>query len=369
MKISFPHIGNLSIALSSALRLLGGEVLVPPQTSKRTLSLGSANSPEAICLPYKLILGNYIEAIEGGAEAVLMLDSPGICRLGQYSSSCRNALSDMGYDIKFINFDLYKGKLKEVYSGFKEATGNGNPIDLMQAINLALVKIDISDKIDRMLFYNRAREIKPGSSDSKHRKILRRLDNAVTPSECRQVLKFAKEQFSLVPIDADKEVLHVTLTGEIFVVLDSFSNMEIEKELGRMGVHVHRMLNLSDWTNTFLIPSFMRLCETHGQKAEKYAKDFLRRDIGGDALESVGDASFAGTVESDGVIHLLPFTCMPEIISQNILPNVVLKNDIPVLSLILDEQTGRAGYLTRLEAFVDLLARKNQKKIIKSVVV
>jgi len=32
------------------------------------------------------------------------------------------------------------------------------------------------------------------------------------------------------------------------------------------------------------------------------------------------------------------------------------------MSLIFDEQTGRAGYITRLEAFVDLVKRKKYKK-------
>src|SRR3989339_1313592 len=100
MKLAFPHMGNLNPALSSAMRLLGGDVVIPPYSNKRTLSLGARNSPEAVCLPYKLLLGNYIEAIEAGAEAILMIDSPGICRLGQYSDAARTALKDMGYDIE-----------------------------------------------------------------------------------------------------------------------------------------------------------------------------------------------------------------------------------------------------------------------------
>lgn len=35
--------------------------------------------------------------------------------------------------------------------------------------------------------------------------------------------------------------------------------------------------------------------------------------------------------------------------------------DIPILPLIMDEQTGKAGYLTRLEAFVDLMRRRKRK--------
>ena len=55
--------GNLAIGVSGALRVLGADVVMPPYTNKRTLSLGAKHSPEAICLPYKLVLGNYIEAI------------------------------------------------------------------------------------------------------------------------------------------------------------------------------------------------------------------------------------------------------------------------------------------------------------------
>ena len=36
--------------------------------------------------------------------------------------------------------------------------------------------------------------------------------------------------------------------------------------------------------------------------------------------------------------------------------------DIPILALIMDEQTGRAGYITRIEAFVDLMRRKKIKQ-------
>ena len=52
---------------------------------------------------------------------------------------------------------------------------------------------------------------------------------------------------------------------------------------------------------------------------------------------------------------------MPEIMSQNIFPAMRENCDIPILPLIMDEQTGKAGYLTRLEAFVDLMRRRKRK--------
>ena len=362
MKISFPHMGNLHIALAGALKVLGAEIVVPPYNSKKTLSLGTRNAPESICLPYKLVLGNYIEAIEAGAEGILMIDSPGICRLGQYSDSARMALTELGYNVEFINFNLYNGKLREMYSKFKLATGNGNPLDLIRAINIALIKVEVLDKLDHALAYYRAREIHLGSAEAKYKKGIRAIDNAMTGKECKNALKFGLDQLAKVPINKEKEILHVDLTGEFYVVLEPFSNMEIEKELGRLGVHVHRKINVSDWTKAFLLPSFLRFNKTHEEISRIYAKEFLKRDIGGDAIESVGDTVKAGCMQRDGVIHLLPFTCLPEIMTQNIIPSVRSENDIPVLSLILDEQMGRTGYVTRLEAFVDLIKRRKRQK-------
>lgn len=355
--------GNLYIPLSAALRVLGGEAIVPPYTSIRTLELGSKIAPEAICLPYKLVLGNYIEAIEAGAEALIMINSPGTCRLGQYSDLIRTALIEQGYDVRFLNVDLYKGKLKEAYNCFKDATGNGNPLDIINAIRVAILKIKALDKFDSRLNYCRAREVNIGSADRKYKKALTLLDNALSVKECNEALEFGLEHISSVEMDNDKPILNVYTTGEIYVVIDQFSNMEIEKELGKMGVQVHRRVNLSDWLDRSMLPSVLRFSETQGEKAHRYAREFLKRDIGGDAVESIGDASLAAEQNNvDGLIHILPFTCMPEIISQNILPNVRNEKDIPILSLVMDEFTGKAGFVTRLEAFVDLIKRRKTSK-------
>jgi predicted nucleotide-binding protein (sugar kinase/HSP70/actin superfamily) len=57
----------------------------------------------------------------------------------------------------------------------------------------------------------------------------------------------------------------------------------------------------------------------------------------------------------------MPFSCLPEHVTQSILPKISKDIDIPVLSLSLDEQTAIANQRTRIEAFVDLL--RGRKKI------
>ena len=172
----------------------------------------------------------------------------------------------------------------------------------------------------------------------------------------------APGSLSKVEIDKNREVLNVDITGEIYVVNDEFSNQGIEKELGRMGVEVRRSLTVSSFLKDAIIPKIFRKGETHLQRADRLAKPYLMRDIGGDALECVSDVAYANERGIDGIIHLSPFTCMPEIMSQNIFPSMREDCEIPILPLILDEQTGRAGYITRIEAFVDLMRRKKRRK-------
>ena len=63
----------------------------------------------------------------------------------------------------------------------------------------------------------------------------------------------------------------------------------------------------------------------------------------------------------DGVIQLSPFTCIPEIVAKSILPQVCKEHGIGFLTISLDEQTGKEGLRTRLEAFTDLLMAKRKK--------
>ena len=361
IKVAFPHMGNIYVAWSGALRKIGVEAFIPPYTSKKTLSLGAKYSPEAICLPYKLILGNFIEAIDGGADYVSMITSPGCCRLGEYGKSINNALKDLNMGNKYIELELYDG-LKGMYNYLKILHPSNNPIPKIQAILIAMFKVFAMDELEDFLSYHRAREVNFGDSEKAFLKGRKLIESANTLGELRKAKKEALRLISNIKIDKNKDVLHVDLTGEIFLVLDQFSNQNISRELGKMGVQVRRSLTVSGFLKDAIIPKMFKKGETHLERAYRMAKPYLMRDIGGDALECVSDVMFAKENNKDGIIHISPFTCMPEIMSQNIFPKMRENIDIPILTLIMDEQTGRAGYLTRLEAFVDLMRRKKMKK-------
>ena len=359
-KVSFPHMGTVCYAWASALRIIGCEPYIEPYTSKKTLSLGTKHSPEAICIPYKLILGNFIEAIEGGADYVAMITSPGCCRLGEYGKCISNALKDLGYDAKYVEMQLYDG-IKGMYDFLIKISETKNLLLFTRAIVIAMIKTFMLDSLENKLSYYRAREIHFGDAEKHYKNALKIIDKNDTIFGLKNAQKLVDEEMKKVEIDIKKDVLYVDITGEIYIVNDEFSNQNIERELGRMGVQVRRSLTLTSFLKDAIIPKIFRGKETHLQRAFRLAKPYLKRDIGGDSLECVSDVVYAQERGVDGIIHLSPFTCMPEIMSQNIFPAMREDHDIPILALIMDEQTGRAGYITRIEAFVDLMRRRKRK--------
>jgi predicted nucleotide-binding protein (sugar kinase/HSP70/actin superfamily) len=361
IRVAFPHMGNVYIAWSAALKKLGVEPFIPPHTSKKTLEIASKYSPDSICLPYKLILGNFLQSIEKGVDYVAMISSPGICRLGEYGQSIKNVLKDLGYEDKYTELQLYDG-FKGMYKFLIEISGVNNPVLVVKAINIAVRKMFVLDRIENLFSYYRAREIEQGTAEKHYNRALSLIIDASNTKELKAYEKEAIAEIKKTEIDKNRDVLTVDITGEIFLVQDPFSNQNIEKELGRMGVQTRRSLTVSSFIKDAIIPKAFKKGETHLERAYRMARPYLMRDIGGDALESVSDVAYANERGVDGIIHVSPFTCMPEIMSQNIFPSMRENCEIPILTLIMDEQTGRAGYITRLEAFVDLMRRRKLYK-------
>jgi predicted nucleotide-binding protein (sugar kinase/HSP70/actin superfamily) len=200
-------------------------------------------------------------------------------------------------------------------------------------------------------------EVEKGTANRIYREALDAIDRADDSRALKQVQAEYSSRLDAVETDPDAEPLIVGITGEFFVVLEPFSNYDIENELGKLGVEVRRTTFLSEWTKFSLFLNPLGINEK--DRIHRAALPYLKHDIGGEGWESVGE-KVLHSGEYDGIVHLAPFTCMPEIIAQNIMP--ATKENIPVLTILCDEQMTKTGVLTRLEAFVDLLKYKRRAK-------
>jgi len=358
MRIGVPHMGNLYIPLKALLERLGPDFVIPPVNNQRTLSLGVRYSPEGMCIPFKLTLGNLIEAAELGADTMLMPAGSGICRLGYYAKTQEQVLRSLGYDAEIVCVGVSQHKLFGLLKAIKRLSNNAPWSKIISAFRFGLTKLNILDEIERAVQKVRPVELVKGTANQLFAQAVKATEQADDYQSLKRVKTDYLEQLSLVERDEDTEPLVVGIIGEFFVLLEPFSNLDVEKELGRLGVEVRRSLFTSEWTKFSLFLNPLGVNEK--DRLHKAAMPYLKRDIGGEGWETVGEKVLHAK-DYDGLVHLAPFTCMPEIVAQNIMPST--KENIPVLTILCDEQLGKPGMLTRLEAFVDLLKHRRRAKV------
>lgn len=359
MKCTFPHMGNLYIPIRALLLELGHEPIVPPPCSKRTLDIGSVHSPETACLPLKINIGNYLEAAESGAEAVVMAGGVGPCRFGFYGQVQKEIMRDLGIDLDMIIIEPPAAGWQKCLTSLAKLSNKRPRKQIVHAAALAYEKFQSVDRIEAA-----ACTVRPVAKDVRAMErvldsVLRHLDEAMSMASIRRVTRDGIEELRALMIPNAEPRLRVGLVGEIYTVLEPFVNQDIERFLGQSGVLVERTVHIGHWVKHHIVLSALRPIRHLRLVAE--ANGYLQDAVGGHGLESVAHSvEFARSGEVDGVIHLLPFTCMPEIVAQGILVNVGRDFQMPIMSLVLDEQTGEAGYQTRIEAFLDLLERRKQ---------
>jgi len=326
-------------------------------SSTPLLSLGVKYSPEGLCLPFKLTLGNLIEACELGADTLVITSGDGICRLGYYSKTQEQILRDLGYNFEIIQLSLSGRKLFGLLKLMKRLSNNASWFKIISALRFGIVKQFAIDKIERVVQKVRAVEQVKGTANRLYAKAIQAIDNADDYNTLKKVQRDYIDQLNHVAKDTQAKPPIVGIIGEFYVTLEPFSNQNVESELGKLGVEVRRRTFISTWTKFSFF--FNSLGWDEKSKIHKAARPYLKRDIGGDGWETVGEKVLHAK-EYDGLVHLAPFTCMPEIVAQNIMPST--KENIPVLPIVCDEQMNRTGMLTRLEAFVDLLKSRRQAR-------
>ncbi len=360
MKVTFPHAGQAWVPLSTVFAKSGVECIVPPPTSKRTLSLGVKYSPEWVCLPFKLNLGNFLEAMEMGADTLAYVSGAGLCRLGYYAKVSEQILRDAGYQFEMVTFDWQEKGIVGLADFLRTVLPDRSLRQIAGDIKFGLSQLKVMDDLERMTHRLRPRADNPAEITRIWRTAGARVAKAWSPADLKRTKAELVDEFNSVPLNPYADPLRVGLLGEFFMVVESFVNMDVEDRLGRMGVEVHRHAFFGDWARTWLFLEAIGL--SHGKKVKKAAAPYLSRDVSGDAVQTVGETILHQQEGFDGILHLLPFTCMPEIIAQNVMPTVTKDYNIPVLSIVLDEQLGQAGFITRIEAFVDLMNRRRSIK-------
>lgn len=357
MKLTFPHMGHIYIAAKVVFDRLDMDYVMPEPRNRAALEKALAVAPESICLPFKTILGNFIEGLDRGADTIVFGGGHGRCRLSYFGDLLKETLEGMGYTFHFLFIDFNHMDLRQMSAEFGPLVRGKSSFCITRALLEAAHTVFSVDRLYTKSCRIRCRELHGGDTDAVmyrfERSVLHARDAGRILAELREAHRALRE----VPLDPEARPLRVMLVGEIFTACEPFVNLEIERKLGQMGVDVYNTLNVSGWVRDHFLGSVLPFLPRRQPKiaAQRYTRT---DDFGGLGTETIGNAALAKECSMDGVIQIYPMTCMPEIVAQAAMPHVQKQEGVPVMTLVVDEQTGEAGFITRLEAFTDMLAMR-----------
>ena len=347
--ISFPHMGNYHAPIARLLRTVFpyDHVTPAPAMTLKTLELGSRHSPDYVCSPFKYNLGCYLQALERGAD-VLVQTGTG-CRYAYFGALQEQILRDLGHRFTFLCFSRERAKPLAIYGALKANGSPLGPVRLLGAVLAALASIRLLDECEEVIRQNLPFERERGALDAIHTRLLAGMVGA---SALRAVWKLRRETrraLCAVPLTIPAKPLRVGVVGELYTVMDAFSNGDIERKLARRGISVSRPMSVS-----FL------LLGKRDKRTLRKTGGYLRYPVGANGIDSVAWTRAFAAAGYDGVIHLKSFGCTPELNALPALRRLSADTGLPLLSLSYDTQTSETGLDTRLEAFCDMLEQRKR---------
>jgi predicted nucleotide-binding protein (sugar kinase/HSP70/actin superfamily) len=357
LKVAFGHMGTPTPIMEMILEDLGHQSVTPARPTRKTLTLGAKYAPEFACIPFKIVLGTYLECLERGADTLASGGGYGPCRAGLYGELHNRILKDLGYEFDFIFFWPPLKKPFHFLKQLKKLKSEKSWLYLWRTIKKAYGKLVILDELELLAQRTRPLELKKGATSKAFDQALKLMRAAKTRQDIYLAGEKAKDFLKAVEIDyACCKPLKVGIVGEIYVQLEPFANFYLEEQLGQMGVEVRRSIYLTGYAHHDVL-------STKGDMGSRsLAIPYLGQKVGGHGQNSVGDIIRYAGMGYDGVVQLAPFSCIPEIVAKSLVPQLSKEYAIPVLTLFIDEQTGAAGVQTRLEAFVDMMEQRRSRK-------
>jgi predicted nucleotide-binding protein (sugar kinase/HSP70/actin superfamily) len=359
--VGMPSMGHLQGVVSHMLNGLGVETLPTPAITPALIELGRELAPEFVCYPFTATLGQMRTLLDQGATTLLMVGGKGYCRLGWYAQVQERLLRTLGYDVEMLVVDAPL-PLREKWHPFntlmKTLTNQAPWPRILGAVYEGMQRLSAIDAAERELHRLRAFERVRGTADRLFQRHLQRLLAADGVGAIRRAERDFTEAIAHIETEETRP-LRIRVTGEIWVVLETGATRDVERWLGARDyprVWVDRELSTTQWFQTHVI--YDRTAMRRERQILDAARPWLSRKVGGHGQQTVGATALARQEGMDGVLHVFPFTCMPEIIAQNILVRLAEEQDLPILTYIVSEQTGEAGMETRLESFLDLLEER-----------
>lgn len=382
--VYLPYMCDHCYTVGAALQAYNIPVEVLPPPDDETLAIGLDLCKGRECLPCFTTTGDIIRRarqpdFDPAQAALLMPTTAGPCRFGQYNTFQQDILEQQG----LAEMEILSPSASNSYQGF----GN-NPTKLRALMWQGVVVVDLLQKLRHEY---RPYEVNPGQTDEIYRQCL---DRAVVATEngggkqLAKAMKWTARQFEALPVDRSDPRPLIGMVGEIYLRFNTYSNQNIIRQVEAAGgeVMVASMMEWVYFTNWY-VKAFARhigehmefltmsLVDMYQQRQEhklvKPVEHLLKHPhetpltqiidnlqpyydpfLATEAVLSIGKTIDFARNGLCGILNIMPFSCMPGIITAGMAPRLRADLDnIPWLDIIYDAQEG-TNINTRLEAFM-----------------
>ncbi|MHB0977359.1 MAG: acyl-CoA dehydratase activase-related protein [Candidatus Aquicultorales bacterium] len=290
------------------LRGIGLEVVLSEPTNKRILNAGAEAAENEICLPVKVFYGHTLAL----KDSVDFLFIPRVVSVEEDAYTCP----------KFLGLpDMIKAL-------------TGMPEVLDPTFNFRLGSRRVSNEVYAFAkrFTKRPSTVWKAWKEGVNalREYHRRLEGGMTPAEAMGGEVMGEPSGSLT----------IGVVGHPYNVHDRYVSMNLVKRLRESGARV---------LTSDMLPH--RVVEEEADRLPKKLFWTYEKEIVGSAFHWIR------TRKVDGLVYLLSFACGPDSLIEVLLEQEAKGEGSPaMMSLVIDEHSGEAGLVTRVEAFTDMLA-------------
>src|SRR5660398_35711 len=321
-----------SYLLAAAMRSIGLDCRVTPESDSRTMNLGSKYTSGDECYPQKVVMGDFMkiledEKVDPKKVALMIPTANGPCRFGQYAPLQRRVLDENGYkDVVILSLTSADG-----YSGIGEHA--------QELIRTGWRSVVLTDILMKLLLMTRPYEREKGQTDRTHQESLETLGEVISRpgvrhkermEDLKTALRRIKESFLSIPIRNEDRPL-IGVVGESFRRY-SEENRRFSRDW--LKTMLTKQVQLRD--EHALVEDFHDLFagreEPHVPQLLELANPYLPSyGSMGEMVLSTGGAIYLHKKGADGIMDISPFTCMNGIITEAVYPKVSREhNNIPV---------------------------------------
>lgn len=307
---------------------LGIEIVLSDPTTKQTMSTGSSLVVPETCLPVKVYVGHILNLLDKGVDKIFV---PSIQSIAPkiYNCSKIRGLPDLIRNVVKRPFTMVEATLDKseknqgLYEFLKEIAKYYNITDFE--------RIKKASK-NAWKVYNNFQ-------------IMRR-----SGVSYKKALKSAIDNKVVIASEQKTHPITVAVIAHGYNLYDERVSMKIFDKLESLDVQAFSAQNLT----LEQMQEGMNTIKSKLYWANEY-------EITGASAHFIRDKKI------DGIITINAFGCGPDSMMLERISRFARKSGKAVLNLSIDEQTGEAGFVTRIEAFVDMLYRKKRSKIINKI--